>query len=55
MLELSSGRTHAVQVSLSFTTNLGVIAPPAILAVGFESENGIICYGVVICKLSVAV
>lgn len=42
-------------MSLSFTTNLGAIAPPAILAVGFASENGIICYGVVVCKLSVAV
>lgn len=44
-----------MQVSLNFTTNLGAVAPPAIPAIGFESENGIICYGVVICKLSVAV
>lgn len=44
-----------MQVSLNFTANLGAIAPPAILAVGFTSENGIICYGVVVCKLSVAV
>lgn len=44
-----------MQMSLNFITNLGATAPPAILAVGFTSENGIICYGVVVCKLSVAV
>lgn len=38
-----------------FTVNLGAVVPPAIRAVGFASENGISCYGAVICKLSVAV